>query len=76
MMPLPSPGRIVHVTEAPDGTCRAAIVTEVDPEMPERVGVAIAAPQGMRFAPLADGGVLQDELGVRDHTWHWPERTS
>lgn len=72
---FPSVGRIVHYTSygTPGGEfaseCRAAVVTEVDPEGSYRVGLAVLNPTGSFFnrrVPIGgagDGG-----------TWHWPER--
>jgi hypothetical protein len=93
MTPLPTTGRIVHYVSygTPGGEyvsqCRAAIVTEVNPEEPLHVGLAVLNPGGMFFHSLAVGGCFQDELppahkilvGERSEhrggTWHWPERT-
>ncbi|WP_240812569.1 hypothetical protein [Streptomyces sp. DASNCL29] len=89
MQQMPSVGRVVHYVShgtpvRPNGSqaytqqCRAAIVTEVDPEDADRVGLAVLNPSGMFFHPLtADGGCVLDEApeGARDGgSWHWPER--
>lgn len=84
----PSIGRIVHYVShgtppREDGsqaflpTCRAAIVTEVDPTYPGRVGLAVLNPTGQFFHSLDSGGC--EWLPVEEHpltggTWHWPER--
>jgi len=92
--PIPSVGRIVHYVShgtpvREDGTqafrpaCRAAIVSEVDPDDPNRVGVVVLNPTGQFFHPLANGGCPYDEWdGTNDlegaqpqgGSWHWPER--
>lgn len=83
--PRPAVGRIVHYLShgtpvRPDGTqayaaqCRAAIVTEVDAQDPERVGLAVLNPTGQFFHPLAAGGSQLDEDRAQGGTWHWPER--
>ncbi|MBL1100154.1 hypothetical protein [Streptomyces coffeae] len=88
MQQMPSVGRVVHYVShgtpvRPDGSqaftqqCRAAIVTEVDPTDPDRVGLMVANPTGQFFHPLAAGGCVLDEApeGARDGgSWHWPER--
>lgn len=91
-MPTPSVGRIVHYVAygTPGGeypkACRAATVTEVDPEDPDRVGLFVANPTGLFFHSLADGGCLYDPgepqydpsnpaSSYSGGTWHWPERT-
>lgn len=73
--PFPTVGQIVHYTSygTPKGEytaeCRAAVVTETDPEGSYRVGLAVLNPTGAFFnrrVPIGghgDGG-----------TWHWPER--
>lgn len=90
----PSIGRIVHYvahgtpvredgTQAFPSACRAAIVTEVDTDDTNRVGLMVANPTGQFFHPLAAGGCLYDEWdsttaleGARPQggSWHWPER--
>lgn len=87
----PTVGRSVHYVShgtpvRSDGTqeypsvCRAATVTEVDPDQPERVGLEVHNPTGLFFHPLAAGGCMQDEPEAgrrpRGGTWHWPERAS
>jgi len=83
-----SVGRIVHYVShgtpvRDDGSqafppaCRAAIVTEVDPADPARVGLAVLNPTGNFFHPLANGGcehTAVDEQPPTGGTWHWPER--
>lgn len=64
-------GRVVHYVDT-FGECRDAHVTEVDPNLPLVVGLAVLTPTSARFLPLAEGGVTFDELGVADGTWHWP----
>ncbi|MFE8962171.1 hypothetical protein [Streptomyces iakyrus] len=69
---LPSVGRVIHYVShgtplREDGSqafppaCRAAIVTEVDPQDPNRVGLAVLNPTGQFFHPLAAGGCSYDE---------------
>lgn len=75
----PSVGRIVHYVSygTPggeyDSECRAAVVTRVDPEVPERfIGVAVVNPAGLFFnaeVPHQEPVNGQAEGG----TWHWPE---
>lgn len=89
-LPMPAVGRVVHYVShgtppRPDGTqafrsvCRAATVTEVDPDDRERVGLCVQNPSGTFFHPLALGGSVHAEP-VDDGqmppggTWHWPER--
>jgi hypothetical protein len=83
--PRPSVGRIVHYLShgtpvRPDGSqafppqCRAAIVTEVDPDDPDRVGLQVLNPTGNFMHPLAAGGSSRDEDQEQGGTWHWPER--
>lgn len=81
-----SVGRVMHyVSHGPplrsDGsqafppTCRAATVTEVDPDDTGRVGLSVTNPTGLFFHPLDAGGSVHDESGARlGGTWHWPER--
>lgn len=86
---IPSVGRIVHYVSygTPGGEytsqCRAAIVTEVDPEDPYRVGLCVLNPTGQFFHSLdsggcrADGGKVVSTDGPPQYkggTWHWPER--
>jgi hypothetical protein len=88
-MQQPSVGRAVHYMArgSADGVfppvCRAATITEVDPDNPTVVGLSVTNPTGLFFHPLSDGGCRQDEPGghdpgaddpVRGGTWHWPER--
>lgn len=64
-------------TQAFPPACRAAIVTEVDPQDPDRVGLCVLNPTGQFFHPLAAGGsVYHDETDPGDPsgTWHYPER--
>lgn len=86
----PSVGRIVHYVShgtpvREDGNrafppaCRAAVVTEVDPDDPDRIGVAVLNPTGQFFHPLAAGGVTHLAVGEQPPaggTWHWPEVVS
>jgi hypothetical protein len=87
----PSVGRIVHYVShgtppRADGTqafppeCRAAVITEVDPTYPGRVGLSVINPTGLFFHPLAAGGsellpVETEDIPAsgRAGTWHWPE---
>lgn len=63
----PSVGRVVHYVSygTPGGEftsqCRAAHVTEIDPEDPNRVGLVVLNPTGLFFHPLAAGGCLLDD---------------
>lgn len=84
----PSVGCVVHYvshgtpvredgTQAFTAQCRAATITEVDPDNPKRVGLMVANPTGQFFHPLAAGGC--EHLAVEEQpptggTWHWPER--
>lgn len=78
----PSIGRDVHYVSygTPGGefssVCRAAKVTEVDPDEPNRVGLMVMNPTGLFFHALngPGGGCHLDEDGKRGGTWHWPER--
>lgn len=61
----------------PDGTqayapaCRAAIVTEIDPADPSRVGLAVLNPTGQFFHSLAAGGCsYADPTGPQPASWH------
>lgn len=67
----PSISRIVHYQA--DGTCQAAIITEVGND--ELVTLQVFTPGGGNESPR---DVAHDE-GDKDHdraegTWHWPER--
>jgi len=61
-MQKPSVGRAVHYVSygTPGGefpkACRAATVTEVDPDDSNRIGLLVANPTGLFFHPLAAGG--------------------
>lgn len=74
-----SAGRIVHYVSygTPGGEfgsrCRAAIVTEVDPVDPGRIGLCALNPTGLFFHSLGDGGCAHD-VALIGGTWHWPER--
>lgn len=81
----PSVGRIVHYvshgtpvrgdgSQAHPAACRAAVVTEVDPSDPGRVGLAVLNPTGQFFHSLAAGGSVHADAGaVLGGSWHWPE---
>jgi hypothetical protein len=81
-MPTPSVGRDVHYVSygTPQGEftsqCRAAKITEVDPEDPAHVGLVALNPTGFFFHALNGfpPGAWQDEDGHAGGTWHWPER--
>ena len=68
--PKPSVGRIVHFMSL-DGSCRAAIITEVEDDTHVTLTVfGSGAPMGGVTATLgADTPHLQP-LAI----WHWPER--
>lgn len=62
---------------------RAAIVTEVDPDDPLWVGLAVINPTGAFFNALASGGSHYDagsydeargETTYEPGSWHWPPR--
>ena len=85
--PTPSVGRVVHYVshgtpvqpcgaQAFPPACRAATVTEVDPDDPARVGLAVTNPTGSFFNPLSGGGSLHQDVsgGLVGGSWHWPER--
>lgn len=76
----PSIGRIVHYLydnasgffpedEYPPPIHCAAIITEVDPADPLRVGLAVFTPSGLLFLRDVDRG----EHALESCTWHWPE---
>jgi hypothetical protein len=81
----PTVGRIVHYvshgtpirqdgTQAYTSKCIAAIVTEVDPADPARVGLEVCNPTGKFYRPLEMGGCeLADAADLVGGTWHWPE---
>lgn len=87
--PKPTVGRIVHYVArgSADGVfppaCRAAIVTEVDPQDDGGVGLCVLNPTGQFF----NRGVEHDDgdphypsslctgMTHRGGTWHWPART-
>ncbi|MFD4314974.1 hypothetical protein [Streptomyces sp. NPDC058548] len=85
-MTTASVGRTVHYVShgtpvREDGTrafepqCRAAIITEVDPDSPGRVGLAVVNPTGLFFHPLSAGGAeLAEGEDRAAGSWHWPER--
>jgi hypothetical protein len=81
-MPTPSVGRDVHYVSygTPKGEftpqCRAAKITEVDPEDLAHVGLVALNPTGFFFHALAGSppGAWQDEDEHAGGTWHWPER--
>lgn len=76
----PSVGCAVHYVSygTPRGEftsqCRAADVTEVDPENPDLVGLMVKNPTGLLFHPLASGGCLLSDVDRAGGSWHWPER--
>ena len=74
----PSVGRVVHYVaygtpggEFPAGICRAAVVTEVNPEPNPNglVGLCVLNPTGQFF----NRNLPYDAAKVPG-TWHWPER--
>ncbi|WP_329306851.1 hypothetical protein OG322_22695 [Streptomyces sp. NBC_01260] len=82
----PTVGRTVHYvshgtplrsdgSQAFPSACRAATVTEVDPDNSGRVGLTVTNPTGFFFHPLDAGGSVHDESGGQlAGTWHWPGR--
>lgn len=78
---IPSVGRIVHyVSYGSVGgkfpkTCRAAIVTQVDPDDSSLISLMVANPTGLFFnqrLPFAQPGT--DSQDIEGGTWHWAER--
>lgn len=84
-MKLPRVNMVAHYVShgtpiRPDGTqafparCRAAIITEVDPDDSRRVGLMVVNPTGVFFHSLADGGCQYDNGGTdrewKGGTWH------
>ena len=76
----PSVTRLVHYVSHGSadgrfpGTCRAALVTEVDPADPYLLGLCVINPTGLFFRPLVDGGSVANFVDHRDPgSWHWPE---
>lgn len=83
--PVAAVGRVVHYVShgtslRPDGSqafssqCRAATITEVDSDDPNRVGLSVTNPTGLFFHPLSAGGCAFDHSGMLGGSWHWPER--
>lgn len=81
--PAPTVGRVVHYVSrgSADGVfppaCRAAHITELDPDDAALVGLCVLNPTGLFFHSLADGGCEYDSAADGSHqpgTWHWPER--
>lgn len=76
----PSISRDVHYVArgSADGefpsVCRAAKVTEVNPDDPTHVGLFVMNPTGTFHYSLQVGGCHLDEDEKRGGTWHWPER--
>ena len=86
----PSVGRIVHYVSygTPGGEygkeCRAAIVTEVQDDPANSVGLCVLNPTGQFFnraVPYHEGDTGHDHAGTeiaqrsyRGGSWHWPER--
>ena len=50
-------------SQAFKSACRAAVITEVDEEAPDLVGLAVLNPTGQFFHPLDAGGCLRDDGG-------------
>ena len=94
--PTPTVGRMVHYvshgtpvredgTQAFPAKCRSAIVTEVNPEEPFQVGLAVLNPTGQFFHSLGEGGSFLHQphddscalpaAGRLAGSWHWPSRT-
>ncbi|MFG3142706.1 hypothetical protein ACGFZA_41675 [Streptomyces sp. NPDC048211] len=87
MSQQPTVGRAVHYVSygtpvREDGsqqfppTCRAATITEADPDNPGRVGLVVSNPTGFFFHSLAAGGCVHVEVEEQPPTggtWHWPE---
>lgn len=76
-------GRVLYVSHGTpvreDGSqayravSRAATITELDPDDPFRVGLAVTNPTGLHFRPLSEGGSLYDASGTTAGSWHWAE---
>lgn len=61
-------------TQAFPPACRAATVTEVNPDELLHVGLCVLNPTGAFFHPLAVGGSLHSPAGeMRGGSWHWWE---
>lgn len=85
-LPKPTVGRIVHYVShgTPGGEygkeCRAAIITQVDPEDDIFVGLCVMNPTGQFFNPrvmldIRRGLWAGDTVeSYRGGTWHWVER--
>lgn len=73
--PVPSVGRIVHYVSAGDksgkypSVCRAAVVTELDPDDERRVSLLVCNPTGIHFVERVKRSDTKEPM-----TWHWPER--
>jgi hypothetical protein len=83
----PGVGRVVHYvshgtptlgdgSQAFPPACRAAIVTEVDPADPSRVGLCVLNPTGQFFRPLAAGGCSYDGGGETTGSPGCPEAST
>ncbi len=85
-VPIPSVGRAVHYVSyalrvpedggPPDPSCWAAVITQVDPDDPEHIGISIISPTEALFQSLVSGGCMyhaNDMSPESGGTWHWPE---
>lgn len=81
-MTSPFIGEMVHYVSfgTPGGEytrqCRAATVSEVDPEDPCHVGLVVLNPTGMFFHALSDGGSHFNAATEPGGTWHWADHHS
>jgi hypothetical protein len=57
-------------TQAFTSVCRAATVTEIDPDDPDHLGLHVINPTGTFFRPLVAGGCLPGEQGGQWHRVH------
>lgn len=76
----PSIGRIVHYMARGSldrkfpPVCRAAMVSEVDPDDATRIGLVALNPTGLFFHSLADGGCLYNDGAEQPGTQTCPDR--
>lgn len=72
-------------TQAYASVCRAADVTETDPDNVELLGLYVKNPSGQFFHSIAMGGCVHDVIppldkivsgersNYRGGSWHWPD---